>query len=143
MFSFRLRRNRRAFLTRRLVFQSSLGSRNSLDLEEGCRFSDFSAIATDDFENLGGHAALRHAQLAVLHLSVEEPLVDLDPVEAGLSHRTLSLLAIELAACHLVHAGQISDLSRVFAHPVAVAVGLVLFAQALPRDEGQSVNSLL
>lgn len=84
----------------------SLGSADFLDLEEGRRFSDFFAIRADDSENLSLDTLLQQARLCVFHVLVEEPLVDLDPVEAGRSNRLLSLLAIELVPVELVHAGQ-------------------------------------
>ena len=103
-----LLKDRRAFVTRRLVFQRSLGRRGYfLNLEEGRRLSDLVAIAVNHSENLCRHSALRQAPLGILQLLVEEPLVDLDPAEARRLHGSLPLLPIQLTARKLVLAGQI------------------------------------
>lgn len=73
----------RAFLARLLVFQRSLArSTHLLDLEDRRGFSDFTAIFTNDSENLDGLWAAHEQALlsrSVLELFVKEPLIDLDP----------------------------------------------------------------
>ena len=81
----------RAFVTRRLVFQRSLGTADFLNLEERRRLSDLIAVSVNNSENLGRHFPLQQARLVVLELLVEEPLVDLDPVESGNLHGPLAL----------------------------------------------------
>jgi hypothetical protein len=71
-----------------MIFQMSLGCwQNPLDPEERRRLSDFLAVAADDSENLDGDVALQQALLIVLELLVEEPLVNLDPGQAGHFYR--------------------------------------------------------
>ncbi len=54
-----------------------------LNPEERRGFTDFLAIAADYSENLDRNVAPQQALLVVLKLLVEEPLVYLDPGQAG------------------------------------------------------------
>ena len=69
-----------------------------LDLEDLHRFSNLLTVLSDYSEDWHGNAmlSLKVALHRLLHLPVEEPLVDLDPREACRFDRTLALLAIQL-----------------------------------------------
>lgn len=115
-------------MARLLVFQRSLArsTLDLLDLEYRRGFSDLTAIAADNSENLDGlWIAQVQALLSrrVLKLFVEEPLVDLDPGEASGLDRSLALLAIDLAPlclAILVESHEVADLVATFAQPVGL-----------------------
>lgn len=97
---------KRAFLARRLVFQSSLARTTCdlLDPKYRHGLSKLTAIAADDSENLVRLCAVQVQALlgsCILELLVEEPLVDLDPREARGLDGLLAMLAIHLAAVRL------------------------------------------
>ena len=87
-----------AFLARHHILWLSLAARSDdlLDLEDLHRFSNFLAVLPNYSEDGHGNAMLSLKVMlhGLLHLPVEEPLVDLDPREARRFDRTLALLAI-------------------------------------------------
>jgi len=86
-------------------------------------FPDFTTVFADHAENLS--RVLRTAGLldsALFELSIEEPLVDLDPGEAGLCHRFLSHFAVKFTIVLLIKIGQ--DFYLVISLSLAVGVAL-------------------
>ena len=123
-----------------MVFQESLaGSINLFDLEDRQGFSDFTAVTADDSEDLSGVGRLGHVLLGLVsELLVEEPLVDLDPVEAGDPDGLPALPAVKFAASSFVDVVQVFNLGAIFTCAVGLhGVVTTLFAEALARDEGR------
>ena len=109
---------------------------HSLHLEDWRGLSELTAIAADYPENLLRDETLAKALLCrLLQLLVKEPLVDLNPREAGDFHGMLALLAIQFSTRFEVDASEVLDLACVFTQAVGrtthhTAVAAVLFAQA-------------
>ena len=130
----------RAFVARLMVFQESLaGSIDLFDLEDRQGLSDFTAVTADDSEDLSGVGRLGHVLLRLVsELLVEEPLVDLDPVEAGDLDGLPALPAVQFAARSSVEMVQVVNLVAIFTCAVGLqGVVTTLFAEALARDEGR------
>ena len=74
-------------------------------------FSDLATVFADHAENLS--RVLRAAGLldsALFELSIEEPLVDLDPGQAGFSHGLLTNLSAQLSVVLVIEVGKDLDL---------------------------------
>ena len=104
-------------------FSVSLSRHNFFDHENRLRFPDFTAIFSDYAENLS--RVLRAAGFfdsALFELSIKEPLVDLDPSEAGLWHGFLADLAVQFPVMFLVEVGEDLDLVVCFALTVGISL---------------------
>ena len=131
----------RAFLARQQIWLLSLArSHNFLDLEDLHRLSYFLAVTTDYSEDGHGDRILGEtALLSLLHLLVEEPLVDLYPREPGSLDGPLALLAIDFASLSLailIQSHEVADLIAAFAQTVGLShVVTACLSHALSRDE--------
>ena len=110
----------RAFVARLMVFQESLAGSNDLfDLEDRQGLSDFSAVTANHSEDLNGISSLGHVLLGLVsELLVKEPLVDLDPVEAGGLDGLPTLSAVKFAASCSVELAKVFNLVTIFTCPV-------------------------
>ena len=123
----------RAFVARLMVFQESLaGSIDFFDLEDRQRLSDFTAITADHTEDLSGVGSLGHVLLGLVsELLVKEPLVDLDPVEAGGLDGLPALSAVKFAASCSVELAKVFNLVTIFTCPIGLqGVITTLFTEA-------------
>ena len=123
----------RAFVARLMVFQESLaGSIDLFNLEDRQGFSDFTAITADHTEDLSGVGSLGHVLLGLVsELLVKEPLVDLDPVEAGGLDGLSALSAVKFAASCSVELAKVFNLVTIFTCPIGLqGVITTLFAEA-------------
>ena len=123
----------RAFVARLMGFQESLaGSIDLFDLEDRQGFSDFTAITADHTEDLSGVGSLGHVLLGLVsELLVKEPLVDLDPVEAGYLDGLPALSAVKFAASCSVELAKVFNLVTIFTCPIGLqGVITTLFAEA-------------
>ena len=123
----------RAFVAQLMVFQESLaGSINLFDLEDRQRLSDFTAVTADHTEDLSGVSSLGHVLLGLVsELLVKEPLVDLDPVEAGGLDGLPALSAVKFAASCSIELAKVFNLVTIFTSPIGLqGVITTLFAEA-------------
>ena len=123
----------RAFVARLMVFQESLaGSIDFFDLEDRQRLSDFTAITADHTEDLSGVGSLGHVLLGLVsELLVKEPLVNLDPVEAGSLDGLPALSAVKFAASCSVELAKVFNLVTIFTCPIGLqGVITTLFTEA-------------
>ena len=123
----------RAFVARLMVFQESLaGSIDLFNLEDRQRLSDFTAITADHTEDLSGVGSLGHVLLGLVsELLVKEPLVNLDPVEAGSLDGLPALSAVKFAASCSVELAKVFNLVTIFTCPIGLqGVITTLFTEA-------------
>ena len=123
----------RAFVARLMVFQESLaGSIDLFDLKDRQGLSDFTAITADHTEDLSGVGSLGHVLLGLVsELLVKEPLVDLDPVEAGGLDSLPTLSAVKFAASCSVELAKVFNLVTIFTCPIGLqGVITTLFTEA-------------
>ena len=109
------------------------------DLENWKGLSNLVSILVDDSENLEGQRVCGEggALGGVLHLHVEDPLVDLNPGQARLLYHALPLLAVQLAAGFGVDAAQVVDLVVVLADSIlliSTSTRSPVLALTLARD---------
>ena len=124
----------RAFVARLMVFHLSLaGSIDLFNLEDRQGLSNFSAVTADYSEDLSGVGSLGHVLLGLVsELLVKEPLVDLDPVEAGGLNSLSALSAVKFAASCSVELTEVFNLVTIFTCAVRLqGVIATLFAEAL------------
>ena len=112
----------RAFVARLMVFQESLaGSIDLFDLEDRHGLSNFTAIFADHSEDLSGVGSLGHVLLGLVsELLVKEPLVDLDPVEAGSLNGFAALSAVKFAASLSIELAKVFNLVTIFTCPIGL-----------------------
>jgi len=112
------------------------------DLENRKGLSNLVSILVDDSENLEGQRVCGEggALGGVLHLHVEDPLVDLNPGQARLLYHALPLLAVQLAAGFGVDAAQVVDLVVVLADSILLvptSARSSILALTFARDQGE------
>ena len=123
----------RAFVARLMVFHLSLaGSIDLFDLEDRQWLSNFTAVTADHSEDLSGVGSLGHVLLGLVsELLVKEPLVDLDPVEAGSLDGLPALSAVKFAASCSVELAKVFNLVTIFTCPIGLQCMITtLFTEA-------------
>ena len=122
-------------------FSGSLSGSYLLDKKDWWRLSDFATVFADHTENLSwvlGAAGLFDS--ALFELSIEEPLVNLDPSKSCLRHSFLPHFAVKFTFVLLVKIREDFDLFIRFALTVAAALAIVArvvrshFSEASSRD---------
>ena len=122
-------------------FSGSLSGSYLLDKEDWWGLSNFATVFADHAENLSWVlGAASFFDSALFELSIEEPLVNLDPSKSCLRHSFLPHFAVKFTFVLLVKIREDFDLFIRFALTVAAALAIVArvvwshFTEASSRD---------
>ena len=124
-------------------FSGSLSGSYLLDKKDWWGLSNFATVFADHAENLSWVlGAASFFDSALFELSIEEPLVDLDPSKSSLRHGFLPHFAVKFTFVLLIKIREDFDLFIRFALTVAAALAIVArvvrshFAESSSRDFG-------